>query len=39
MADIGEPQREITFEPLEQPLPHEQPAEPATVPEREPVPA
>lgn len=32
MADIGEPQREVTFEPIEEPAP-------VVVPEPEPVPA
>lgn len=41
MADIGEPLREVTFEPIEhpQPLTAPAPAEPVQVPEREPVPA
>jgi hypothetical protein len=37
MADIGDPQREVTFEPIEQPQPVHEPA--PTVPDREPVPA
>lgn len=37
MADIGAPQREVTFEPVEQPQPVHEPA--PAVPDREPVPA
>lgn len=36
MGDIGEPQREITFEPIEQPTPLTQPA-PVELPTEEPV--
>lgn len=39
MADIGAPQREVTFEPLEEPQPVHEPAPAAPQPEREPVPA
>lgn len=41
MADIGAPQREVTFEPIEEPAPQQQPVEApaAPTPEREPVPA
>jgi len=36
MADVGDPVREVTFEPLEEPAPA---PEPLTVPDRELVPA
>lgn len=38
MADIGEPQREVTFEPMPTTVPVEEPA-PIVVPEPEKVPA
>jgi len=37
--DIGEPQREITVEPVEDPVPREQPAEAPVEPDREEIPA
>jgi hypothetical protein len=39
MGDIGPVRREITFEPLPDEAPIEEPATPAPAPEREPVPA